>query len=323
MNYAGRVLSSGELFINSQNESGSGGPLKVVAGRDSVMREQGLHAVVGTMKVGEICHVWVAPEYGYGEKGNFSFPSVPPNAHLTYAVELMDFEPPVDDSETRHGSLTYEERLEASQRRRLAGNQLYKEMKYDKALNKYITALSFVDDDFLMQLHGFFYDRAMQEKIPSLLNLSACHLKMSQPRDAIIIATQAIACDPKNSKAYFRRGVARAELGQTEDALKDLERAKDHAPSDPAIAREIAKLRRDMREQSKSQAFLYKSMVTKTVEHPEGLYEEEEVEDFDFPEPNSSVIRPWWVRAGQALCPWMFRSGPDTSPITYEKLHAM
>ena len=291
---------------------------------DSVMREQGLHAVVATMKVGEICHVWVEPEYGYGEKGNFSFPSVPPNAQLTYAIELMDYEPPVDDSEARRGSMTYEERLEASQRRRLAGNQFYKEMKYGEALNKYITALSFVDDDFMMQLHGFFFDRAMQEKIPSLLNLSACHLKMKQPRDAITVATQAIACDPKNSKAYFRRGVARAELGQTEDALKDLQQAKEHAPSDPIIAREIVKLRKDMHEQSKSQASLYKTMVTKTVEHPEGLYEEEEVEDFDFPEPQSSTNnRPWWVRACQAVCPWMFRSPPDTSPITYEKLHAM
>jgi hypothetical protein len=49
VNYAGRVLPSGELFIKSQNESGSGGPLKVVAGRGACFlaaEAEEVHALV-------------------------------------------------------------------------------------------------------------------------------------------------------------------------------------------------------------------------------------------------------------------------------------
>lgn len=49
---------------------------------DTAYQESGLHLVVATMRCGETCRVWAAPKYGYGEKGSFSFPTVPPNADL-------------------------------------------------------------------------------------------------------------------------------------------------------------------------------------------------------------------------------------------------
>lgn len=44
------------------------------------------------MRVGEVARVFVHPKYGYGEKGSFSFPTVPPNADLVYELELLAFE---------------------------------------------------------------------------------------------------------------------------------------------------------------------------------------------------------------------------------------
>ncbi len=44
------------------------------------------------MRVGEVARVFVHPKYGYGEKGNFSFPMVPPSAELVYEMELLAFE---------------------------------------------------------------------------------------------------------------------------------------------------------------------------------------------------------------------------------------
>jgi FKBP-type peptidyl-prolyl cis-trans isomerase len=49
---------------------------------DTAFQEAGLHLVVATMRCGEKCRIWAAPKYGYGERGNFSFPTVPPNADL-------------------------------------------------------------------------------------------------------------------------------------------------------------------------------------------------------------------------------------------------
>jgi FKBP-type peptidyl-prolyl cis-trans isomerase len=34
------------------------------------------------MRRGEKARIWAGPKYGYGEKGSFSFPTVPPNADL-------------------------------------------------------------------------------------------------------------------------------------------------------------------------------------------------------------------------------------------------
>ena len=45
------------------------------------------------MQVGETAVVRVGWQYGYGEKGNFSFPQVPPKADLEYDVTLIDFSP--------------------------------------------------------------------------------------------------------------------------------------------------------------------------------------------------------------------------------------
>jgi hypothetical protein len=81
-----------------------------------VKRNQGLNIAVARMAVGEVCDVEVAPEYGYGEKGSFSFPAVPGNATLMYRMELVAASPPADKPK---GQMFFEERLEAAQRLRL------------------------------------------------------------------------------------------------------------------------------------------------------------------------------------------------------------
>ena len=50
------------------------------------------------MTVGEKARVWIEDprSFGYGERGSFSFPAVPPLAELVYEVELVAFEPPED-----------------------------------------------------------------------------------------------------------------------------------------------------------------------------------------------------------------------------------
>lgn len=45
--------------------------------------------------------------------------------------------------------------------------------------------------------------------------------------------------DENNVKALFRRGKARAELGQTDAAREDFLKAQKYAPEDKAIAREL------------------------------------------------------------------------------------
>lgn len=62
---------------------------------DSSANEVGLNLAVAMMKAGEKAFVYVQdPKYGFGERGNFSFPSVPPQAQLVYELELLGFDEP-------------------------------------------------------------------------------------------------------------------------------------------------------------------------------------------------------------------------------------
>jgi hypothetical protein len=64
---------------------------------DSSQREKGLSRAVCTMKPGERCLVYITdPAYGYGDKGSFSFPSVPPSCQLVYEIEMLTWEPPAE-----------------------------------------------------------------------------------------------------------------------------------------------------------------------------------------------------------------------------------
>lgn len=82
---------------------------------DCVQKEKGLNLAMLQMSVGESCQVAVCPEYAYGEKGNFSFPSVKPNAHIEYEIELLGITPP---QEKERKNMFFEERLEAATRMR-------------------------------------------------------------------------------------------------------------------------------------------------------------------------------------------------------------
>lgn len=62
---------------------------------DSCSRETGLFKAVASMRPGERAWVYITDhKYGYGEKGSFSFPSVPPACQLVYDVTMVTCEPP-------------------------------------------------------------------------------------------------------------------------------------------------------------------------------------------------------------------------------------
>lgn len=153
-------------------------PQVIVAGRKSAPRELGLHLAVAEMSKGEKvgglesvagrgrvvtyldmdlrqARVCCTPEYGFGDKGSFSFPSVPPNSDLIYEVELVGFDE-VDEAsrgdlqigrdlggpglrnrprcckvqERSVANMTFEERLDYAERRKVEGNDLFKGQKW-------------------------------------------------------------------------------------------------------------------------------------------------------------------------------------------------
>lgn len=54
-----------------------------------------------------------------------------------------------------------------------------------------------------------------------------------------MMSSQVLSEEENNVKALFRRGKARAELGQTDTAREDFLKARKYAPEDKAITREL------------------------------------------------------------------------------------
>ena len=69
---------------------------------------------------------------------------------------------------------------------------------------------------------------------------------------------QVLLLDKGNGKALFRRGKARRQLGQLEEALQDLQAAARLGPEDAATRRELVALQREQHAQQKAVAGMFR-----------------------------------------------------------------
>ncbi|KAA8520230.1 hypothetical protein F0562_014486 [Nyssa sinensis] len=218
----------------------------------------GLAIGVSSMKSGERALLHVGWELGYGKEGSFSFPNVPPMADIFYEVELIGFDETKEGK--ARGDMTVEERIGAADRRKMDGNALFKEEKLELAMQQYEMAIAYMGDDFMFQLFGKYRDMALAVKNPCHLNMAACLIKLQRYEEAIGQCSIVLAEDENNVKALFRRGKARAELGQTDAGREDFLKARKYAPEDKAIARELRLLAEHEKAVYQKQKELYKGL---------------------------------------------------------------
>ncbi|KAH7864662.1 hypothetical protein Vadar_032330 [Vaccinium darrowii] len=232
-------------------------PLEMVLGKEK-KEMTGLGIGVYSMKSGERALLHVHWELGYGKEGNFSFPNVPPMADILYEVELIGFD------ETQEGKarsdMTVEERISAADRRKMDGNAFFKEEKLEEAMQQYEMAIAYMGDDFMFQLFDKYRDMALAVKNPCHLNMAACLIKLRRYEEAIAQCSIVLVEDENNVKALFRRGKARAELGQTDAAREDFNKARKFAPEDKAIPRELRLLAEHDKAVYQKQKELYKGL---------------------------------------------------------------
>ena len=97
VHYSG-MLSDGTVFDSSR--TAGRGPLQFNVGQGQVI--PGWDLTVATMLKGEKCVVKIAPEYAYGNSG--APPVIPPNATLTFEIELLEF---CDDDRTGMSNIVF------------------------------------------------------------------------------------------------------------------------------------------------------------------------------------------------------------------------
>ncbi|XP_061475469.1 FK506-binding protein-like [Rhineura floridana] len=74
-------------------------------------------------------------------------------------------------------------------------------------------------------------------------NLAACQLRLRQPANAASNCTKALALQPANTKALFRRGLAFDAMNDLEGAAKDLKGVLQVEPGNRAARRELERVK--------------------------------------------------------------------------------
>ncbi|XP_039131309.1 peptidyl-prolyl cis-trans isomerase FKBP42 isoform X2 [Dioscorea cayenensis subsp. rotundata] len=254
LHYRAWVENTSQKFEDTWQEQR---PTELVLGKEKPQMV-GLGIGVSGMKSGERALLHVGWELGYGKEGSFSFPNVPPMADLLYEVELIGFDEAKEGK--ARSDMTVEERIEAADRRKLEGNAYFKDEKLEEAMQQYEMAIAYMGDEFMFQLFGKYRDMALAVKNPCHLNMAACLIKLRRYEEAIAQCSIVLSEDENNVKALFRRGKAKAELGQTDGAREDFQKAKKIVPEDKTIAKELRLLAEHDKAVYQKQKELYKGI---------------------------------------------------------------
>ncbi|KAI9245159.1 peptidyl-prolyl cis-trans isomerase D [Sporodiniella umbellata] len=128
------------------------------------------------------------------------------------------------------------------------GNTYFKKGDYAHASKKYLKAIRYLnekpafDENDPKELAGQF----AAIKTPCYLNHAMCTLKLADNQACIKATTTVLEFDAQYlkpadiTKAYFRRGSARSNLKDYEEALLDFQKAHENDPQDAGIKKELA-----------------------------------------------------------------------------------
>jgi len=233
------------------HSTSSGEPQTFLIDDPSVL--QGLFAAINTMKKGEHAKFVIAPKHAYGAQGNGDL-KIPANAALHADINLINFENEKDSYDLKTG----EEKFAAADRLRELGNEYFKKGDAVRAVRRYKKSLSYAESEY-----GLSDDEkktASNKKLLAHLNIAAAYLKANDFKEARESSTKALAIDAANAKGLFRRGTALLELGEWDEARKDLKRALEIEPGNTAAQAALHTLQQRVAKQAESDRKRYKGM---------------------------------------------------------------
>ncbi|KAH7289437.1 hypothetical protein KP509_30G001700 [Ceratopteris richardii] len=217
----------------------------------------GLDKAVGTMLKGEVAHVIISPEYGYGStEVQRPLALVPPNSTLFYEVELVEFE-----KEKESWDMNNAEKIEAAGKKKEEGNTLFKLGKYVRAAKKYDKAAKLIEYD-----SAFSEDEKKQAKVLKVvcsLNNAACKLKTKDFKEATKLCTKVLELESQNVKALYRRAQSYVETADFDLAELDIKKALEIDPSNRDVKVEYRRLKQLQSEYDKKEAKMYANIFSR------------------------------------------------------------
>ncbi|TVU45247.1 hypothetical protein EJB05_04726, partial [Eragrostis curvula] len=243
----------------------------------------GLDSAVATMVKGELAKVTVNFEYGLGDtEVERQLITVPPCSTLIYEVELIDF-----TKEKESWEMSPHEKLEAAEKLKVAGNDLFKIGKFQRAGKKYSKALNYVNED------GHFED-GIEKSITNLrvfcwLNHAACCLKLKDFAQAISLCSKVLEIESCNVKALYRRAQAYVESYDLELAKRDVLKALELDPNNKDVKLLQVNLKKLQVESNKRDAKLYANMFDRTSKESDVVSKKRRVESASHSEETKNV----------------------------------
>lgn len=214
--------------------------------------------IAQNLKMGEKARFDVAPQYGYGQDGNKEF-KIPPVSYLDYEVEMKNFEKVKDSWE-----MDSKEKLEQSEIAKSKGTSLFKAANYKKAVQNYNKVLTFLEHETSLEAEDQKHRDALV--LAAHLNLAMSYLKMDDCFQAVEQCNKALELDTKNVKAIFRRGQARVQTSEYEEAKVDFEEVLALEPDNKAAKNQVTICNQRIKQFNDKQKKLYAGMFTKFAE---------------------------------------------------------
>ncbi|TYZ61805.1 hypothetical protein PybrP1_004803 [[Pythium] brassicae (nom. inval.)] len=136
-----------------------------------------------------------------------------------------------EDHDTR--KLKKPERMRLVVKNKEEGNELFRDGNVQHAAARYVKALSHASKFF--DLSESDVEEVNKLRLSLYLNLAQCYLKLEAWPKAIANCKDALAIDPQNAKALYRRALAHEKDKNIELAALDVKAALAVAPEDKAI----------------------------------------------------------------------------------------
>ena len=215
----------------------------------------GLDRVVMELKKGEKVLATIPPEHAFGSEGGLEG-KVPPNATVTYEIDLIEFENAkesyeMDAKEMMEAALTFKEK----------GNAYFKQGNYKVAMQKYGKAVKYLEFD---QKYTEEEKRAAKKvKMACWNNEAQCGLKTKAYDGAKKSCNKVLAMDSQNIKALYRRAQSYIATKDYIEASTDLKNALLVDPNCKEAKVEMKRLLKLQAEYNNKQKKLYANMFGK------------------------------------------------------------
>ncbi|XP_043401848.1 peptidyl-prolyl cis-trans isomerase D isoform X4 [Chelonia mydas] len=139
------------------------------------------------------------------------------------------------------------------------GNTFFKTQNWAMATKKYTKGLRYVEASKAI-VEESNTAKFNPTALICFLNIAACKLKVSDWQGAIESCCEALAIDPANTKALYRRAQGWQGIRDFDQALADLKKAQEITPEDKAIQTEALKVKQKIKAQKEKEKAAYAKM---------------------------------------------------------------